>query len=195
VKFFANTDANQAELQFDNEVKAAKDICVHPRILQFTKAEEVDDVRYLVYPPTNCTLETVMYYCKYNPLPLHTTFMVEVAVAEALEAIHENNRIHRDLKPDNIHFNCDPPTALKVFLHLHSSILPFSGLSFLSRWIRMCFRGLFQLNSATLRPPRVRNPPPYGSLVRHIATILLNFMTQLQRRQTLLRLQSATSFP
>jgi hypothetical protein len=39
VKFFANTDVDQAKLQFDNEKEAAKDIGEHPRILQFVQAK------------------------------------------------------------------------------------------------------------------------------------------------------------
>jgi Tol biopolymer transport system component len=80
--------------RFEREAKVLASLN-HPNIAQIYGIEESNGVRALV-------MELVSGQTLKGPLPLETALNYAKQIADALEAAHEKNITHRDLKPGNV---------------------------------------------------------------------------------------------
>jgi serine/threonine protein kinase len=80
--------------RFEREAKVLASLN-HPNIAQIYGIEESNGVRALV-------MELVPGQTLKGPLPLETALNYAKQIADALEAAHEKNITHRDLKPGNV---------------------------------------------------------------------------------------------
>ncbi|HEX3852862.1 MAG TPA: protein kinase [Polyangiaceae bacterium] len=73
----------------------------HPHVVRVMDGGEVDGMAYIVMEKLEgMTLRAML--SKIGPLTVYEALTIALQVAEALEAAHAMNVIHRDLKPDNI---------------------------------------------------------------------------------------------
>src|SRR5437867_1389945 len=72
----------------------------HPNIAQIYGLEESDNTRCIVMELVEG--ETLQEQLKRGPIPLDDALPIAKQIAEALEAAHDRNILHRDLKPGNI---------------------------------------------------------------------------------------------
>jgi len=73
----------------------------HPHVVRVMDGGEVDGMAYIVMEKLEgMTLRALL--SKLGPLTVYEALTIALQVAEALEAAHAMNVIHRDLKPDNI---------------------------------------------------------------------------------------------
>ncbi|MDD9375618.1 serine/threonine-protein kinase [Streptomyces sp. ZAF1911] len=91
-------DAFRRRLVRDTRIAAAID---HPNILPIFEADETDGVlyfamRYVPGPDLRVVLD------QEGPLPVATALRIAAQVASALDAAHEHDLVHRDVKPANI---------------------------------------------------------------------------------------------
>jgi len=98
--------------RFKREFTAVRELR-HPHLVETLDFGETDGVPYLVLefvPGQN--LEQRL---KRGPLPIHETLVIFSQVAEGLRFLHENQIVHRDIKPGNILLNEDGPVKLGDF--------------------------------------------------------------------------------
>jgi serine/threonine-protein kinase len=73
----------------------------HPHVVRVMDGGEVEGMAYIVMEKLEgMTLRAML--SKIGPLTVYEALTIALQVAEALEAAHAMNVIHRDLKPDNI---------------------------------------------------------------------------------------------
>jgi serine/threonine protein kinase len=180
VKFYKDSKSPEATRQIDNEIQAAEELPDHPHLLRFLRSAPSADVPHLVYPPTNCVLRDILVNWQPSPVHLRTAFMVGTAVAKALTLIHSFGRIHRDVKPDNIHLKCDPQTVNSVcFSRLFLQLLLLLFVIGLSgcRWTPLFFIRFCRFSLVTLVRPfwQTRNqshhPAPSTTVLRKSPTL------------------------
>lgn len=91
---------SKMEQQFQDEARRLA-LCVHPNIVRVNDFFIEDDVPYLVmdYIPGQ-TLEQIVF--PNQPLPEPTAIHYIRQIGAALEVVHQNGLLHRDIKPQNI---------------------------------------------------------------------------------------------
>ena len=113
IKFLLPEHANRADLvqRFFNEARSVNAIR-HPHILEIYDfiQDRQPDGRQLVYMVMEYLdgEDLRMRLARHKQLPASQCAHIGAQVAEALAAAHEENILHRDLKPDNI-FLCKRP--------------------------------------------------------------------------------------
>src|SRR2546426_4533928 len=94
---FADDPERLARFQREAQVLASLN---HPNIAQIYGLEESDNTRCIVMELVEG--ETLQERLKRGPVPIEEALPIAKQIAEALEAAHERNILHRDLKPGNI---------------------------------------------------------------------------------------------
>lgn len=91
---------SKMEEQFQDEARRLA-LCIHPNIVRVNDFFEEEDVPYLVmdYIPGQ-TLEQIIF--PNQPLPEATAIHYIQQIGMALEVVHQNGLLHRDIKPHNI---------------------------------------------------------------------------------------------
>ncbi len=91
---------SKMEQQFQDEARRLA-LCVHPNIVRVNDFFMEDDVPYLVmdYIPGQ-TLEQIVF--PDQPLPESIAIHYIRQIGAALEVVHQNGLLHRDVKPQNI---------------------------------------------------------------------------------------------
>ncbi len=91
---------SKMEQQFHDEARRLA-LCVHPNIVRVNDFFIEDDVPYLVmdYIPGQ-TLEQIVF--PNHPLPEEIAVHYIRQIGAALEVVHQNGLLHRDVKPQNI---------------------------------------------------------------------------------------------
>src|SRR5690606_21385671 len=73
----------------------------HPNIVNIYDVGEEDNIYYLVMEYVNG--ETLKQYIQKNsPIPLEKVIDIMLQIASGISHAHQNNIIHRDIKPQNI---------------------------------------------------------------------------------------------
>jgi serine/threonine protein kinase len=91
---------SKMEAQFQDEARRLA-LCIHPNIVRVNDFFEEEEVPYLVmdYIPGQ-TLEQIIF--PNQPLPEATAIHYIQQIGMALEVVHQNGLLHRDIKPHNI---------------------------------------------------------------------------------------------
>ncbi|MBV7697856.1 serine/threonine-protein kinase [Streptomyces sp. TRM70350] len=94
----AADDTFRRRFTHESRVAAAID---HPHIVPIFEAGETDGVLYIAMRYV-CGLDLRAMLDREGPLPVATSLRIAGQVASALDAAHEHDLVHRDVKPGNI---------------------------------------------------------------------------------------------
>lgn len=94
----ARNDTFRRRFTHESRVAAAID---HPHIVPIFEAGEMDGVLYIAMRYVS-GLDLRALLDRDSPLPVATALRIAAQVASALDAAHENDLVHRDVKPGNI---------------------------------------------------------------------------------------------
>ncbi len=98
--------------RFEREAKLLASLS-HPNVAVVYGLEEVDGARYLVLEYIEG--ETLAARLARGPLPLNEALDVARQIAAGVEAAHENDVVHRDLKPGNVMLAASGPVKVLDF--------------------------------------------------------------------------------
>jgi len=91
--------------RFNREAEAAGRLS-HPNIVTVYDVGEEEDLSYIAMDYAEG--ESLNRYCQPdNLLPVATVYQIIAEVADALHYAHQQNIVHRDIKPGNLIFNAD----------------------------------------------------------------------------------------
>lgn len=94
--------ANDDELirRFHREAQSATSL-VHPNIVNIYDVGEEDNIYYIVMEYVDG--ETLKQYIQNHfPIPIEKVIDITLQITSAISHAHQNNIIHRDIKPQNI---------------------------------------------------------------------------------------------
>ncbi|HKO50300.1 MAG TPA: protein kinase [Polyangiaceae bacterium] len=117
----------------------------HPHVVRVMDGGEIDGMAYIVMEKLEgMTLRALMG--RLGPLTAYEALTIALQIAEALEAAHAMNVIHRDLKPDNIF----------LLAENHVKVLDFGIAKFLEGGYQTTQRDLIQGTAPYMSPEQAQ---------------------------------------